>query len=316
MKEKKLISLLIVLILVFTLSTPVFAVNSPGKTEKQNVDSVFCGSVKNVQAALQKIRDMEEGQTAILDCRDSKIASKTFFQAVAGKNKTLVFEDENIQWIFQGKKIKLSRCKDIDLKTTVKCVSGKKYGYPDDKYILYMKYADNGLLPGEAEMRVNYDELLKKYNSQKSKLVLSYYDKGEIKVMSSSVKIAQDKYVEYRVTHNSTYILSKNSPRLLAPSFVKASARNGKEIRLSWGRVAGACGYEIYRSSSSRGSMKKIASVKGNNKTSYTDKKIIKGKKYYYRIKAKGVSKGTKAAYSKKVSCKVKSNKRKKQKKR
>ena len=198
-------------------------------------DIVYYGSVENVQTAIQKINEMKEGQTAVLDCRYSKIVRKALFQAIAGKNKTVVFEDKNIQWIFRGKGIQFSGCKDIDLNTIIKCVCGKKYGYLDDKYVLYMEYADNGMLLGMAKIRVNYDYLREKCGLGKHKLVLSYYDCGMAEIMSKSVKVAKDEYAEYEITHNSTYILSKNNPHLLAPSSVKAKGVSQK-IKASYSK--------------------------------------------------------------------------------
>lgn len=49
---------------------------------------------------------------------------------------------------------------------------------------------------------------------------------------------------------------------------------------LRWKKVSNATGYYIYRSTSENGYYKKVATVKG--KTSYTDKKSLKNRGYYY----------------------------------
>ena len=56
-------------------------------------------------------------------------------------------------------------------------------------------------------------------------------------------------------------------------------------ITLKWKKVTGAEGYQVWRKTGS-GSYKKIATVKGNSKVTYTDKKAQKGKTYTYKIKA------------------------------
>ena len=56
-------------------------------------------------------------------------------------------------------------------------------------------------------------------------------------------------------------------------------------ITLKWKKVTGADGYMVYRKTGS-GSYSKIATVKGNSKVTYTDKKAKKGKTYTYKIKA------------------------------
>lgn len=68
-------------------------------------------------------------------------------------------------------------------------------------------------------------------------------------------------------------------PTLKTPKSVK------KGITLKWGKVTGAQGYVIYYKTGS-GSYKKLATVKGSSKVSYTHTKAKKGKKYTYKVKA------------------------------
>ena len=265
----------------------------------------YYGSVGNPKTAVEKMKAMKEGQTAVLDCRYSKWAKKALFEAIAGQNKTLVFEDEDVQWVFNGKNIKKSACKDIDLTSEIKKVSGAKYGFADDSYILYMCYADNGKLPGKVEMRVNYEYLFEKYGESGQKLLLSYYDDGEIENMGSNAKVAKDYYAEYNITHNSTYLLSEHKPRLAAPSKFQAKSYKDKQIYLKWNRVGGATGYRVYKSSSRNGTYRYIGKTSSNSKTTYIDRNTRAGKTYYYRVKASETSKKIPAAYSQKVSCKA-----------
>ena len=72
--------------------------------------------------------------------------------------------------------------------------------------------------------------------------------------------------------------------RLDAPKLGKAvSAKNG--IAVSWSSTAGAQGYRVYRKTAD-GSWKKLATVKGQTKVSYTDTKASKGVTYYYTVRA------------------------------
>lgn len=73
---------------------------------------------------------------------------------------------------------------------------------------------------------------------------------------------------------------------LAKPTKVKAKATGLKTITVSWKKVSGAEGYEIYRATEKSGTYKKIATVKDGNKTSYVNKKRITGKVYYYKVKA------------------------------
>jgi hypothetical protein len=79
----------------------------------------------------------------------------------------------------------------------------------------------------------------------------------------------------------------------------------GKKAVLKWNKVTGAKNYEIYKSNKKNGKFKKIATVK---KISYTDKKVKKGKKYFYKVRAiaKVDGKTYKGAFSKTVKVKIK----------
>lgn len=68
-----------------------------------------------------------------------------------------------------------------------------------------------------------------------------------------------------------------------APKSVKAK-KSGKSMKLSWKKVANANGYIVYRSTSPDKGFKKIATLIGAKKVSYTDKTVKSGKTYYYKI--------------------------------
>lgn len=84
---------------------------------------------------------------------------------------------------------------------------------------------------------------------------------------------------------------------LTAPAGVKAKSLGVKTIRIQWKKVAGASGYYIYRATKKNGKYKKIATVRGGNKTSYKNKKRSPGKTYYYKVRAYAGS--TVSSYSK-----------------
>jgi hypothetical protein len=56
-----------------------------------------------------------------------------------------------------------------------------------------------------------------------------------------------------------------------------------KRVTVSYKKSAGAQKYEIYRSVKKGSGYKKIATIKG---AKYTDKKVKKGKRYYYKVRA------------------------------
>ena len=54
---------------------------------------------------------------------------------------------------------------------------------------------------------------------------------------------------------------------------------------VKWSKAEFATGYEIYRSKKKSGSYKKLKVLRGS-KVKYTDKKVKKKSKYYYKVKA------------------------------
>ncbi|MCI8489203.1 MAG: hypothetical protein HFJ04_02945 [Lachnospiraceae bacterium] len=62
--------------------------------------------------------------------------------------------------------------------------------------------------------------------------------------------------------------------------------KSSKSVSLKWNKVAGAGGYEIYRSTKKNGSYSRVATVKKAGSVTYTDKTVKNGKNYYYKIRA------------------------------
>ncbi|MDO5294259.1 MAG: GH25 family lysozyme [bacterium] len=67
---------------------------------------------------------------------------------------------------------------------------------------------------------------------------------------------------------------------------LKATVNRKFQANLSWTKVVGAYGYQIYRTSSKDNKEVLYATVKGAGKTAYTDGKIQTGVKYTYRVRA------------------------------
>lgn len=92
---------------------------------------------------------------------------------------------------------------------------------------------------------------------------------------------------------------TKAAISLKAPKKVETKAVGLKTIQISWKKVKGAEGYQIFRAAKKKGTYKKIATVKGQKKTRYKDKERTIGKKYYYLVRA--YADETYGPYSKKV---------------
>lgn len=87
-----------------------------------------------------------------------------------------------------------------------------------------------------------------------------------------------------------------NLKTLAAPTSLKAVAGK-KKVTLTFKKAAGASKYYIYRSTKKGSGYKKIATT---TKTKYVDKKVKKGKKYYYKVKSvRSVTNTITSSYSK-----------------
>lgn len=78
-----------------------------------------------------------------------------------------------------------------------------------------------------------------------------------------------------------------------------------KTATVSWKKVSGATGYEVYRATSKKGEYKR---VKTTTSTSYKNTKLTKNKTYYYKVRAYRVVSGKKvySSYSSVQSVKIK----------
>ncbi len=255
---------------------------------RSRFDIVYYGSTANTSGVIKAIHNMKDGEVAIVEYSLKSIAEKEIFEAMAQRNVTVVFEGEDVQWVFHGSDIKKEKCKSIDLSVGIYITKGKKLGYSDDENVLAMKFADNGELPGKVKIRVGNEYLKAKYG-YKSNLVLSYYNKTP-EIINRNISCATDGYAEMEITHNSTYILSDHVPRLVAPADFKVSSSDPGKVILSWGRVYGAAGYKIYRSTKKNGSFKQLKVIDDNSagRISFYDCTVKVGRTYYYRVCAYG----------------------------
>lgn len=71
-----------------------------------------------------------------------------------------------------------------------------------------------------------------------------------------------------------------------APTNVKVKKSGKKAIKVNWTKVDDADGYIVYRSNKKKGGYKPVKTITKAKTVSFTDKKVKKGKKYYYKIRA------------------------------
>jgi hypothetical protein len=87
---------------------------------------------------------------------------------------------------------------------------------------------------------------------------------------------------------------------------IKTVVASHDAIKVSWNRVSGATGYEVYRATSKTGKYTKVGAIQGGTKKSFTNKKLKANKTYYFKVRA--VCKGGKGALSASKNAKIYAN--------
>lgn len=175
---------------------------------KSEFDVDFQSYVTNPNVT-SKIKNMGYNKTAMITFDNSHYtAKKEWFDAIRGTEKTLVFSDDGIQWVFYGKNIK-NTTKNISLKTSMRKVSGKDYGI--DKNVLIITFPNNGTLPGIANFRMKSDYINGLFNVGSQAYV--YYQNGsdlslEKNAVPKFVADGSSKWAYINIDHNSTFVLS------------------------------------------------------------------------------------------------------------
>lgn len=84
--------------------------------------------------------------------------------------------------------------------------------------------------------------------------------------------------------------------KLGTPAIKKVSNSASRSAVITWNEITNAKNYIIYRSTSKNGTYKRVGAT--GKTTKYTDKKLAKGKMYYYKVVAKTVNDGGQAVQS------------------
>jgi len=135
----------------------------------------------------------------------------------------------------------------------------------------------------------------------------AYTFKSLSKVTTYKVRVTAYKTIDKKAVYStvSTTITTSTSPTTVTLSKVTAGSKSATP---AWKKVSGASGYEVMYSTSSKFSSSKTATIKNGSSTKTTIKKLTKGKKYYFKVRAYKTVDGKKVygAWSAVKSVKVK----------
>ena len=274
---------------------------------KSEFDVDFQSYVTNPNVT-SKIKAMGANKTAMITFDNSHYtAKKEWFDAIRGTDKTLVFSDDGIQWVFYGRNIK-QPSKNISLKTSMRKASGRDYGI--DKSVLVISFPNNGVLPGMANFRIKSDYINGLFNVGSQAYV--YYQNGENLSLEKNaipkfVADGSSKWAYLNVDHNSTFVMSSKklskikSIKLSSTSYVYNGKYKNPSVTIK----------SIYGKKLKRNKDYKVYSKKRKNVGKYPVKITFRGnysgtKTLYFVIKPKGTALTKLNSHKKKISVKWK----------
>lgn len=113
----------------------------------------------------------------------------------------------------------------------------------------------------------------------------AYTFKELSKVTTYKIRVTAYKTIDSKKLYStvSTTITTATAPAKATLSKVTAGSKSATP---SWKKVSGASGYEVMYSTSSKFSSSKTAAVSKSSSTKTTIKKLTKGKKYYFKVRA------------------------------
>ena len=153
-----------------------------------------------------------------------------------------------------------------------------------DGYIVYRSTSKNG---SYKEVWSTYNENRSYYNDSKLTYGKTYY-----------YKVKGIKEIDWEEYYTKPSAAVKGTPKLTAPSTLKLTKSGSADVLLKWNKVAGADGYQIYRSNSYNGQFKLVKTVKKGATVQWKDTSTVKGKTYCYKMRTYDVQKNGTKKYS------------------
>ncbi|WP_455537806.1 fibronectin type III domain-containing protein, partial [Terrisporobacter sp.] len=135
---------------------------------------------------------------------------------------------------------------------------------------------------------------------------VSYTNKSLTTGSTYYYKVRAYRTVDGKKIYGDFSLVSYAKPVLSLPTTVKAISSSYNSNKITWDKVTGAGGYKIYRATSKTGTYKSIKTITNGSTVSYTNKALVTGSTYYYKIRAYKTVDGKKVygSYSSIVSAK------------
>ena len=187
-------------------------------------DVAFHYGLKNPNL-LKDINAMKEGKACRIRVSMYDKAPKALFEAIKGKDKTLIFYYSNYQWIFNGKNI--TTPKDVRLPISFRRVKDEEFDSKKD--MLLIDFEENGKLPGKATVRIKSDYTYQLY-SLNNEIYIYYLNPGTNSLQLEKDSHAEmlddtDRWLSFEITHNSDFYASGKKLTKLKSKAMKVGTR-------------------------------------------------------------------------------------------
>jgi LPXTG-motif cell wall-anchored protein len=207
--------------------------------EKSNVKTtqVVNGDTNKV---LDVINNATDGANITVDVSGNKNVDKQLLDAIKGKNITLNFVQNNLQWSFNGKDL-TGATKNLDMTVNISGLNSSPSANKDaiaakagNAGVTLVSFANNGQLPGKATVKAKLDsQWLSDPTNAKKSLFVYYYNEQTKKLENIASGLGvQDGSVQFDITHNSDYVIAdKDISEPVAMSISDARAKaSGRAI--------------------------------------------------------------------------------------
>ncbi|MCD7840409.1 MAG: fibronectin type III domain-containing protein [Erysipelotrichaceae bacterium] len=143
----------------------------------------------------------------------------------------------------------------------------------------FTSITDNGIKSYKVVVKNSSGKTIKTINSAKGNTTYS------LSGLSQNTKYT---ITVTATTSDATYtVATKTFTTLPTVAKVSASTKAGNEMALvSWKKISGASGYQVYRSTSKNGTYTNVKTITSGSTTSYTNYLLTANKTYYYKVRA------------------------------
>jgi len=172
---------------------------------------------------INQVRNVKDDGVVVADFSNNPNVSSDVFTAIAGTNKELTFTSEGISWQFNGSDVDPANAKNINLGVSI--TPGPEETSAAGAQIkelagggtstLILHFADNGLLPGKAKIRVKADYSLRNYLGTEELSVFWWDSTNNVLVpIAENVSVDAAGDIIFDITHCSYYVIVGKSSGL------------------------------------------------------------------------------------------------------